>query len=353
MCNLRCGYCWASAQSVERDNETTVLQLEKAESLIEDILANSRSPKLRVIFVGGEPTMVPVAWYESLCARLSIKASERKKSISWSIQTNGQSIDHDWAALFRRHNMGVGVSIDGPPEIAARQRSGSEKAANAVRFLRANGIQVGSIVVGTSLNLPHIDRIHEYLGGLGVSCFHIVPVMPLGRAKTSESVPAASLLTAYIALIDGFLRNPNLPQEDRLSIFVRRFIQGDCRHLAETECFSGTKPCGKELIFLDSDGSLFPCSYATDKALTLGHAQCDGVSWSIPKTVLVTRVLAEEFALRCLACRAKTICGFSCAAVDFVNPAAREIECEFYQLLMQYFESNRRKIEQLYKILET
>jgi radical SAM protein with 4Fe4S-binding SPASM domain len=204
--------------------------------------------------------------------------------------------------------------------------------------------------VGTDHNLPHITAIHEYLGDLGVRSFHILPLMPLGRARASGGVPASVMTTAYVALIHSFLRNPHLPREDRLHLLVRRFISNDESHLTEVDCQSGIKPCGKQLIFLDSSGRIFPCSYATKDTLRLGDALSDRVCWSASEDALETHVLEDEYSIRCLTCRARAICGFSCAAVNVADQWAREIACEFYQSLMECFLAERPMIDRLYSM---
>jgi uncharacterized protein len=349
-CNLRCRYCLADAQPAATNSSRGLLQLEKAQSVLHDVVANSRFPRITVIFQGGEPTLAPVDWYEALFSHVSEKASQSKKSLRWCLQTNGQQIDRRWVDLFKRHNVGVGMSIDGTPEIAAPQRSGTEAAADSVRFLRQNGIRPGVIVVGTAHNLPHITAIHEFFGELGVCSFHILPLMPLGRARASGGVPASVMTTAYVALINSFLRNPGLPREDRLHLLVQRFISNDGSHLTEVECQSGIKPCGKQLIFLDTSGGIFPCSYATEETLKLGDALSDRVCWSVSKAALETRVLEDEYSTRCLTCRATAICGFSCPAVNIADRLAREIACEFYQSLMEYFLAERPMIDRLYNM---
>ncbi len=349
-CNLQCQYCLSDAPPVGRNPNADLLGLEKAQSLLDYVLANSRFSKITVIFQGGEPTLVPTDWYEILFSYASQKASKRDKSVRWCVQTNGQKIDGSWIDLFKRHNVGVGVSIDGTPGIAAAQRSGTQKTADSILLLRENGIYPGAIVVGTPHNLPEIVRIHEFLAELGIRRFHVLPLMPLGRAKSTRGIPASMITGAYVSLVDSFLRNPGLPREDRLYLFVERFISNEARHLTEVECLSGIKPCGKQLIFLDSSGGIFPCSYAAEETLKLGETSDHRVCWSAPKATLDTDLLADEFSIRCLGCRAKVICGFSCAAVNFANPTARENECEFYQSLMEYFVAERGKIERLHRI---
>jgi len=349
-CNLRCRYCLADAQPVAANSSRGPLQLEKAQSLLDEVVASSSFPRITVIFQGGEPTLAPVDWYEALFSHASERASQSKKSLRLCLQTNGQRIDCSWVDLFKRHNVGVGVSIDGTSEIAAPQRSGTEAAAESVRFLRENGIRAGVILVGTVHNLPHIAAIHAFFGELGVRSFHILPLMALGRARTSGGVPASVMTTAYIALINSSLRNPGLPREDRLHLLVQRFISGDGGHLTEVDCQSGIKPCGTQLIFLDSSGGIFPCSYATDETLKVGDALSDRVCWSHSKAALETHVLEDEYSIRCLTCRARVICGFSCSAVNIADRLARESACEFYQALMEYFLEQRPMIDKLHNM---
>jgi len=72
---------------------------------------------------------------------------------SQSIQTNGTLIDRRWCDLFRKYNVDIGLSLDGPPDVhdsRRRTRSGSgsyQLAMNGLRLLREAAVPFSVITV--------------------------------------------------------------------------------------------------------------------------------------------------------------------------------------------------------------
>ena len=71
--------------------------------------------QLEVAWHGGEPLVVPLAWYEDA---LALMAEQRPAvlQLKHCFQTNGLLLNEDWARFFARTGARVGLSIDGPAE---------------------------------------------------------------------------------------------------------------------------------------------------------------------------------------------------------------------------------------------
>jgi uncharacterized protein len=165
-CNLRCGYCQRAASYLNKSSRPTLLPLECATALLKDVLETTESHNIEVIFEGAEPTIAPIPWYENLFSAVDTLAIINNKRIVWKLQTNGQCIDLEWVALFRAYGVKVGISIDGPAEVAEPMRQGTQKAMDAIALLQENDLPVGVVVVGTSRNLPYIGEIQDFLAWL-------------------------------------------------------------------------------------------------------------------------------------------------------------------------------------------
>ena len=276
-CNLSCAYCRPEAPRSGQGAGSALLSVRTAAAFLRWVVDTGRSRWISVYFHGGEPTLAPVSWYDELLGGAAALAANRAITFQWHLQTNGQLIDESWVDLARRYDLKFGISVDGPPELSAPYRPGAARAAAAIRFLGDRGIFVGSIVVGTTRNLPQIRRVHEYLGGLGVRTFHVNPLLPMGKAKGLPTLSPRMLVDAYAALVESSLERPHLPLEGRLMEYVARFLAPGTGHLKTTGCFSGVKPCGTRSVYLDSRGGVFPCARAADPALRFGVADEDGV----------------------------------------------------------------------------
>jgi radical SAM protein with 4Fe4S-binding SPASM domain len=171
-------------------------------------------------------------------------------------------------------------------------------------------------------------------------------LLRIGRARGSEHVSSTTLFNAYLTLIEKFASASTMPREERLLLYINRFLSGRS-YLNEINCPYAHKPCGRQLIFMSCRGKIYPCSRAAGEEHEIGHAIGGKVQWKQPKVTLRTTTFDDEFSLACLVCKAKRICSFSCPAIDLQDPGAREIECDVVQKLMNYFTSHRETMERI------
>jgi uncharacterized protein len=111
-CNINCSYCYLPQRSV-----TTVMEQSTIANLFEQIFASGWTREgLTVIWHAGEPLVVPISFYETAFQAIEAlrPASLRLRH---SIQTNGMLITPQWCELFKKWDVGIGVSIDGPKPI--------------------------------------------------------------------------------------------------------------------------------------------------------------------------------------------------------------------------------------------
>jgi|HubBroStandDraft_1064217.scaffolds.fasta_scaffold02542_11 uncharacterized protein len=111
-CNINCNYCYLPHRSV-----TTVMEQSTVANLFEKIFASGWTcDGLTVIWHAGEPLVVPISFYEKAFETIEgLRPASLK--LRHSIQTNGMLITPAWCELFKRWDVGVGVSIDGPKHL--------------------------------------------------------------------------------------------------------------------------------------------------------------------------------------------------------------------------------------------
>ena len=101
-CNMRCRYCFYEDETSARESGNTgIMSLETADALIEEAFAAQRPGEaVTFAFQGGEPTLAGLDYFRHFVAK--VKAVNNKNIlVSYAIQTNGLSLDRDWAAFFR------------------------------------------------------------------------------------------------------------------------------------------------------------------------------------------------------------------------------------------------------------
>jgi uncharacterized protein len=118
-CNLNCSYCYVYNQADSTWKQRPVIMsdgiFEAALERIHQHCRYSGQKSLRICFHGGEPCLIGVQRFDSWCtdARRVLSGS---MAVQLVIQTNGTLLDDSWAEVFRKHDVMVGVSLDGPKE---------------------------------------------------------------------------------------------------------------------------------------------------------------------------------------------------------------------------------------------
>jgi uncharacterized protein len=141
-----------------------------AQRLLEDGLLGHA---LTIIWHAGEPLVMPRSYYE---AAFSIIAETIGSvcQVSHSIQTNATLIDEEWCTLFKKFQVRIGVSVDGPQHLndqhrKTRQGKGSYKLVlKGMETLRRNQVPFHVISVITADSLPFADELHDFFITQGI-----------------------------------------------------------------------------------------------------------------------------------------------------------------------------------------
>ena len=196
-CNIRCKYCYLPTR-----DDKSVMSLDTVKATFEKVFASPYvSSHITVIWHAGEPLVLPVSYYES-----AFQAIERLRpanvDIRHSIQTNGTLVSKEWANLFRRWNVGVGVSIDGPQHMhdanrVTRAGKGTfDRAIRGARLLKEERIPFHVISVLSKEGLERPEELHTFYLEEGIEdvCFnveesegnHVSELMTLSRDSMRE-----------------------------------------------------------------------------------------------------------------------------------------------------------------------
>lgn len=224
-CNIACQYCYQQPQR-DAGNVPKTYDIERMKLAIEA----EGGP---FALFGGEPLMVPVADLEAL--------------FSWgferwgknSIQTNGVLVRDTHVALFKRYNVHVGLSVDGPDELNRVRQAGSAattakataKSLSAIDRLLSAGVVPSLIVTLHRVNAagPALDRMEAWFRDLdrkGVKSvrLHVLEsetatIRALYGLSTEENIAAFTRFAALESELTG-LRFDVLRE-------MRRMLMGD------------------------------------------------------------------------------------------------------------------------------
>lgn len=160
-CNINCRYCYVpNRQNKAKMEEGTIKKL--AHRINESPLIDT---EVEILWHAGEPLAVGIAYFENA---LNILSENCEKKLHHTIQTNGLLVNDKWIALFKKHNFGVGISIDGPEFLHDECRKTWNNKPTHKRVLQSylklaeSNIDAGALCVLTRNSLKYPDEIFDF-----------------------------------------------------------------------------------------------------------------------------------------------------------------------------------------------
>jgi uncharacterized protein len=300
-CQLRCRYCYMSAGDVPE------IDLDPL-----DFSAAARNlglgPGAQVEIAGGEPLLVPEL-IDSVAAQARALGVTRL-----AVQTNGVAIDERFIALARRHNLAIGVSLDGPPPVNDRARGRGADVLRGLARLEAAGIPFGVTAVVSRDTVAALPDLGLLLAGFAQARSLGLDILrPAGRAREQDLASPAALRQAFAALAE------RLDWANR-----RRRAPLRLRELAAAECAGNAGSaggCPSEFglgAALTADGALYPC------ASLAGWPEYYCGTAAAPDYARLRRGLPPDTA-GCGDCAAA--CRGRCPSLALLSPRAGRLDC--------------------------
>lgn len=204
-CNLDCDYCYLPQRNFTARISQDTLRRVFAQVLSGPYVAGS----LTVVWHAGEPLVMPCAFYDTAIG-LAEEANGAGIQLRHSLQTNGTMIDPEWCALFRRHGIGVGVSVDGPAAIHDRHRkTRAGKGTHAsvmrgIRCLQRHDVPFHAITVLTREALEEPDALFDFYAASGIRevGFNVEEIEGVHRKSSLEGAEVQAKLARFL---DRFL----------------------------------------------------------------------------------------------------------------------------------------------------
>jgi uncharacterized protein len=164
-CNMACTYCFVRTNTGEND-----ITLEKLDAALAFLFEQNRDrEEVLLQWFGGEPTIRfdLIQAGDKIAQRLAHKFNVKR--VRRTIVTNGLSITDEMIRHFDRYRYGVGVSIDGPPEINRQSRMtlGKQDVTHRIqesirRISKSRNISVGINVTPNASNQFLLRDIVKY-----------------------------------------------------------------------------------------------------------------------------------------------------------------------------------------------
>jgi uncharacterized protein len=186
-CNIDCAYCYLPDRSSrQRMSEATLARA------FERVFSSPfLSDSLTVLWHAGEPLVPGIAYYERAFAIL-MQYKPKQVHITHNFQTNGTLLTQAWIALFKAHDVQIGLSLDGPAVMhdryrQTRGRTGTfDQVMRGLRLLRDHNVAFDVISVLTRDSLRSARALFQFYVENGIEriAFNIEEIE--GRHKRSS-----------------------------------------------------------------------------------------------------------------------------------------------------------------------
>lgn len=356
-CNMRCVYCQANNGECQPDS---MMSTETARKAV-DLALQSPEQTIGFEFQGGEPLInFPVI-------KEIVEYSEQKrgsKMVTYSLVSNLQLLTDEMIEFFKRYNMTISTSIDGPEFLHDRNRpkpdgSGTwKKTADGINRLRRAGIAIGAIQTTTRFSLPFAKEIVETYQNLGINTIFVRPLTPLGKAAkywNQIGYTPEEYLEFYFQVLDE-IRQKNSQSagltELMEQIFLQRIFEDPVNYMELRS------PCGAGIgqLAYFTDGNVFTCDEGRmvyemgDDSFCLGNVNKDTyqdiIQNSSCRSVCLSSIL--ESTPSCCDCPYQPYCG-TCPVVNFAmegdlyEKRPNPYRCQINKGILDYIFRNLQK----------
>lgn len=302
LCNLNCTYCYYLHKEDLLPPETTASCItdDLLEEFIRQYIAGQDVDFVTFNWHGGEPALAGLDFYRNVI-RLQQKYAGTIR-IENDFQTNGVLLDDAWCEFLKEHKFYVGLSIDGPKHLHDRFRVGKggtpsfDQVYRAARLLQKYDVPFNAMTVVSAANARHPADVYQFLTeDLGCQRLQWLPCvepkcfrttgpagwdasqMPIRGSEAAKPGHPTSVVTEWSVdpddwgeflcqTFDLWLKNGlGTVMINWIEEFVGRWMgqpPGICT-LAEV--------CGRSLIAMEKDGSLYSCERFVYPEYKLGN----------------------------------------------------------------------------------
>ncbi len=346
-CNMSCAYCFYKDTAYLRTAESKkIMPKAVAKKLIERAFETDATD-ISFAFQGGEPTLAGIDFFNDFISHVNALNTSRR-SISYSIQTNGLLINDEFAAFFKKHGFLVGISLDGTEKIhnllrKAPNESGSyTQVMNAIETLKRHGVDFNILTVVSSYIAENIEEVYRSYKSLGFKYLQFINCLdsigtPFGEHYSLSVEQCEQYLTELFELYYNDFVSGNytsIRYFDNLVLMAKGRIPEMCGMLGR---------CSAQLV-IEADGSVYPCDFYCTDSQKLGNISDTSIDDILASDRLKDFIKATDKAPeKCLECRYYRLCFGGCRR-SRIEAGAIIKENVYCQSLKSFFEKEYDKL---------
>lgn len=331
-CNFACRYCYAHKHPREvmsRDTAVRAVQL-----------AAAGGQPFVLQFSGGEPMLA----FEVLRGTAEYVREHRIPAIM-QVQTNASLLSPDKAVYLQEARVGIGISLDGRPDVNDGLRRFPSGEGTCRRILQgasqlaAQGVEIGITCVVTDDNAQQLAGAVEmayYLGNVRRLGFDLLRAQGRGcglkapgREQLAQGLLAALRTAERLQRCTG--KKLLFSQLERVEILANGKLEG----------FGHCHAMNGEAAFVDARGNLYACSSLVgDETFRLGDVKT-GIDPGRQKAVIALIQGSMDF---CRQCSCFSLCGGGCFSRWYGSGCqgkAYDVECALKQVFIQWYREHQ------------
>ncbi|MCF0075197.1 GRRM system radical SAM/SPASM domain protein [Dyadobacter sp. CY261] len=211
---------------------TKRMDLKVVKKIAEEVFSSSFISKpVDFLWHLGEPLALPISFYEDAFTLIKEINKEYFVEYSLTFQTNAMLLNESWIDLIKRHQVNIGVSIDGPAflhdkkRVDRKNRGTHAQVMNGVRLLQANGIPFGVIAVITNDSLNYANEICDFFldNNIYNIGFNIDEMDGINKSSTFRDVEAGLYKSFIKTLFDRSVASKGLFKIREFWVNIRPF----------------------------------------------------------------------------------------------------------------------------------
>lgn len=275
LCNMRCEYCFYADVAAHRNVASHGIMDDKTRSaVIGRALEVGEDAHVTFAFQGGEPTCAGLEFFKEFVKEVDRKRTAQR--ISYSIQTNGLSLDEQWAAFFAENGFLVGVSVDGPRQTHDRLRPDAagkathERIMRGVGLLREAGVDFNVLTVLTSQLVRHPQQLYRFYRQAGFDFVQLIPCLPgLGGDGDEFSLGPHEFASFYKVFFRLWFDDLRRGQAMNVTLFdnVALLLSGR----PPQQCGMSGR-CTPQFV-VESSGDVYPCDFYVLDEYRMGNVR--------------------------------------------------------------------------------
>ena len=325
-CNLNCSYCYMYQHADQSWRQRPPFMSEETFghllTRIEEYCDRRPGREMYITFHGGEPMLMDPQQFDRF---VSMAREKLKDRVSLGMQTNATLVSDEWIEVLKRHDLRVGVSLDGPPElhdlvrIDHAGRGSYSQTVQGLQKLKEN--RVFSCVL-TVINPGQSGlEIYRHIRSLGVKNmnFLLPDVTHDSRRLFYPNFGATPISDYLIPIFDDWF------DEDDPNVVIRLFNAILTSLMGSWANFEGIGNHCENYLVIDTDGNiqandaLKVCDDGiSESGLNVARHGFDDLHLGLP---LVNHLVHEGLSLsaQCQACAERDVCGGSSVTTRYAK----------------------------------